>query len=294
VAAFFSAFIGVVLPVFAVAAVGYLVSRYGKVDSRTLTTLLMYVSVPGLLFDSLAQRAPAPQAFGQVALAAAAICLGAALVAFGIARLFRLPHRGLVLTTGFMNAGNFGLPFTRLAFGEAAFPHAVTFYVTMAMLQSTLGIWVAFGKRDGWKEALRVPMIHAAIVGISVNWLQITLPVFVAKPAALIGQTGIPLMLLALGHTLGRIRPKAVPIALFASLLRIGGGLALAFLFVELFALSGHMRHVALLLGSMPPAVMNVVLAERYQADSEQVATTVLFATLMAAITVPVVINLAR
>jgi predicted permease len=40
----------------------------------------------------------------------------------------------------------------------------------------------------------------------------------------------------------------------------------------------------------MPAAVMNVVLAGRYDADRGQVATTVLISTLLAVVTVPAVI----
>jgi hypothetical protein len=97
-------------------------------------------------------------------------------------------------------------------------------------------------------------------------------------------------MLIALGRTLQGIRPSALGYATFAAALRIGGGLALAWLCCELAGIEGLMRNVVLLSGSMPAAVMNAVLAERYDANPQRVATTVLVSTLMAVVTVPAVI----
>jgi len=288
------AFTQVVLPVFAVVAIGWGVGRWSPVDPKSLNALLLYVSVPALLFDSLARRAPAPEAFGRVALAAAVVCLGLALLAGILAVALRLPRRGLVLTSGFMNAGNFGLPFALLAWGQPAIPYAVTFYVTMAMLQSTVGIWVAWGNASGWREVFRLPMIYAATAGLAVNWLGLELPTAIARPAEMVAQTAIPLMLISLGMALQRIRPAAVPLALGASLLRIVGGVTIAWAVTEMIGLEGVVRNVVILSGSMPAAVMNVVLAERYDADKELVATTVLFSTLMAVLSVPAVITMLR
>lgn len=280
----------IVLPVFSVVAVGWGLGRWGKIDGKTLTTVALYVAVPALLFDSLASRAPGPASFGRVALAAAAICLGLALVAFLIARALKLPYRGFVLTSGFMNAGNFGLPFALLAWGEDALTQAVTFYVTMAALQSTVGIWVASGRADGWKETLRLPLIYAALAGLWAGWGDIEVPFFLSRAIELLAQTAIPLMLITLGMALHGIRPAAIGAATFAAVLRIAGGFALAYVTCEMIGLDGVMRNVVLLSGSMPAAVMNVVLAGRYDADRGQVATTVLISTLLAAVTVPAVI----
>lgn len=281
----------VVLPVFAVVAVGWGLGRWGRVDGRTISTIALYVAVPALLVDSLSRRAPGPASFGRVALAAAFVCLGLALVAYVVARALKLPHRGIILTSSFMNAGNFGLPFALLAWGKEALTHAVTFYVTMAMLQSTIGIWVASGRSDGWKETMRLPLIYAAVAGLAVGWGGIEPPFFVSRAIELLGQVAIPLMLISLGMALGGIRPTVVVAATLAAVLRISGGFVLAYAACEAIGLEGTMRNVTLLSGSMPAAVMNVVLAERYNADRAQVATTVLISTLLAAATVPALIT---
>lgn len=281
----------VVLPVFVVVAIGWGLGRWGRLDARTLTTFMLYVAVPALLFDSLARRAPRPEAFGRVSLAAACVCLGLAFMGWLVARALKLPARGLVLTSGFMNAGNFGLPFTLLAWGESAVPDAITFYVTMALLQSTVGIWVAWGSADGWREALRLPLVYAAGAGLVVGWGGVELPAVVSRPTQLLAGTAIPLMLVSLGIALQGIRPAALGVASLASVLRVGGGLGVAWLLTGVMGLEGSERAVVLLSGSMPAAVMNVVIAERYNADKQQVATTVLISTLLAVVTVPLIIH---
>jgi predicted permease len=161
----------------------------------------------------------------------------------------------------------------------------------MVVLQTTVGIWVAWGKAGGWKEVFRLPMVYAAAAGLVVGWGHIVLPTFIGKPIEMLAHTAIPLMLVSLGHALQGIRPSAIRIAAFAAVLRIGGGLSVAWLYTLVVGLDGSMRAVVLLSGSMPAAVMNVVLAERYSADHAQVATTVLISTLMAIVTVPAVIT---
>ena len=50
-----------------------------------------------------------------------------------------------------------------VAWGERAMGYAVTFYVIMAVLQSSVGVWVASGKTNGWREVLKLPLLYAAV-----------------------------------------------------------------------------------------------------------------------------------
>jgi hypothetical protein len=163
----------------------------------------------------------------------------------------------------------------------------------MAVIHNSFGIWIASGRASGWREMLRMPLVHAAAFGLVLSATGVTLPSLVAKPVGLLAQTAIPLMLLSLGYTLHQIRPAALRPALAATTLRMAGGFATAFVFVSLSGASGVLRSVVLLSSSMPAAVLNVVLAQRFDADADVVGTTVLLSTLLSLFTVPLVLQLA-
>jgi predicted permease len=72
----------------------------------------------------------------------------------------------------FMNAGNYGLPAARFAFGQEGFDRAVLFFVVQAILAQTLAIYIAGAghgdRRGGLVRLLRMPQIYAVLaVGLS-------------------------------------------------------------------------------------------------------------------------------
>jgi malate permease and related proteins len=48
-----------------------------------------------------------------------------------------------MLSTIFMNAGNYGGPFILFAFGEVAFQLAIAYWVIQSILMNTLGVFIA-------------------------------------------------------------------------------------------------------------------------------------------------------
>ena len=66
----------------------------------------------------------------------------------------------LVLVALLPNAGNFGLPVTRFAFGEEGLARAGVFFITASVLTYTVGVFVASLGRSGpssFRFLMRVP-----------------------------------------------------------------------------------------------------------------------------------------
>ena len=80
--------------------------------------------------------------------------------------------RGFALPTLFMNAGNMGIPLALFAFGQAGLQRATLMFVIITFLQYSLGIYILNG-RSNWTEIFRLPLIYAALAGLSVNLAQI-------------------------------------------------------------------------------------------------------------------------
>jgi hypothetical protein len=67
----------------------------------------------------------------------------------------------------------------------------------------------------------------------------------------------------------------------------MGGGVLLACAFVMLLGITGVSRNVILLDSLMPPAVFNVILAQKYGADPDAVASAIVIGTLLSVATTP-------
>ncbi|MDP6632333.1 MAG: AEC family transporter, partial [Dehalococcoidales bacterium] len=77
-----------------------------------------------------------------------------------------------------------------------------------------------------------------------------------------------------------------------ASFLRVGVGLVLGFLVVNLFDLTGVLRSVVILNSAMPAAAMTSMLATKYDNEAELVSSVVLVTTLGSLIVIPFLLRM--
>ena len=132
-----------------------------------------------------------------------------------------------------------------------------------------------------------MPLIYAAVAGLSVTALGLALPRMLSEPVRMLGDMAIPLMLLNLGIQLRRLHVTDVKHSLVAVGIRMGGGLALALLFVGLFRVGGVERQVLLLGSVMPAAVINLVIAQRYDTSPSLVASAIVLGTGLSLFVIP-------
>lgn len=281
----------VLMPVFAIVAVGWAIGGRIGVDLESLTELLLFVAVPALALDALVQYQPQPTELGRVAAAAVFVMVATGSLGAFAASLLGVPWRAMVLSSAFMNAGNFGLPFALLAWGKAGLAVAVLYYLTMSITHNSLGIWIARGDAHGWREIFRLPLPYAVAAGLGLAWGGLAPPLWLAKPIEMLGQMAIPLMLFSLGMRLRSVTLGAVRTAVAAVLLRMCGGVSAGWLFTSAFGIGGLTGDVIVFVSSMPTAVLNFVLAQRYGADSELVATSILLSTVATVASVPLLLS---
>ncbi len=280
-----------VFPIFALIAVGYCIARVRQVDLMPFTEILIYLASPCLVLSSFLHHPIPVRDFGQVFLAALGIvaitglAIGMGLRATG--KIERL--RGLMLPVIFMNTGNMGLPLNQLAFGPEGLSYAVIFFVSIAVLHYSLGI-AMLKVPGGFGEALRLPLIYAAVLGVVLNLGRVSLPNWIVTPVDLIGQIAIPLMLLLLGYQLLQVQFKQLGLSVMFAVLRIGGGFLAGLLIVKILGLADTAAKVVILMSALPPAVLNSVLAKRYNRNPELVSSTILLGTLISIVTTPVIL----
>jgi predicted permease len=164
-------------------------------------------------------------------------------------------------------------------------------FVTIALFTSLFGVWIAKGE-NGLPEALRLPLVHGAVGGLALAVTGIELPGLVMEPISMLGAMAIPLMLLNLGIQLRMLEVRDVRHASAAVVVRMGGGFACAWAIVHLAGVEGVDRGVLLLMGVMPAAVINAVIAERYGTDPSLVASAIVLGTLASLVAIPLVLLL--
>ena len=275
-------------PVFILAAIGYGWARSGApYDIPFVTRLAMMWGMPALIFSTLVRAEIDPAAFQEIALATLALYGTFALI-YGVAfRVTGLKLRTFLPPTVINNSGNLGLPVALFAFGDYGLALAIVLFAVMVTLQFTIGIWYIAGPGKGW-EAARQPMIWATLAGLACAWGDVTPPVFLDNAIALIGQLGIPLMLLTLGVSISQIRVSSVLRALVIAVLRYASAAGVAMAVGHFLGLSGIVLSVLILQAIMPAPVTNYLLALKYDAEPEEVAGLVVVSTALSLALIPV------
>jgi predicted permease len=286
--------LNVVAPVFAVAFVGWAYAAWRRVDLRGLADVVLYLSAPALVFGGLVGADTRLGLRGLLLVGGGAVfaslCSGAA--AWAVFRATRFGGRGLVISAMFPNTGNLGLPLALFAFGEEGLAVAVVVFVSITLVHYSLGVMIVSGSTHPG-PALRMPLFHAAVVGVALTLAGIELPAPLLRGVNLLGQAAVPLMLLSLGIRMRSVRLTRPWPAMATVALRMLPGFAASVVWVAAFGLAGAERGVVLVTGVLPPAVMNFVLAEAHGQQGEEVASAILLGTTLSVLVIPAVLAFA-
>ncbi len=128
------------------------------------------------------------------------------------------------------------------------------------------------------------------IAGLLFSSLHITLPDALANTVKLLGQVSIPLLLFSLGVRLLDVNFRDWKLGTLGALAGPAAGLISAFLMAQWLDLSTTHYALLLVFAALPPAVLNVLVAEQYQQEPERVASIVLLGNLASLVIMPVVL----
>jgi predicted permease len=281
---------GIVAPTLAGGLIGYLWGKLGhEFETEFVTKIVMYVGAPSLVFASLTSLHITPGTFGSISAAAAISLVIYLVLGYAFLRVTGMKIRPYLSTLAFANIGNMGLPICLFAYGQEGLALALGFFVVIGAAQNTLGIWLMAGS-SSLKSLLKLPLIYAVPLGLAFAIPGIQPPAWLYNSTQLMGQLTIPLMLIALGASLARLRFHALGRPFLISFVRLVMGVAVGFLVSWLMGFEGPERGVTILESAMPVAVMNYLFAERYGQEPEDVAGIVTVSTVMSYVTLPIVL----
>jgi predicted permease len=288
-----------VLPVLAIAFVGFVVGRQFEFEVKALSLVTIYVLAPALVFDSMATTSLAGDQILILVLGVALVTVGMAVVGEGAAWLNETDgskRNGLVLASTFSNCGNYGIPLAAFAFGAVGRNTAVLYLVGQNIFMYTLGVYLAArgsesSNLEGVKEIFRLPLVYALVAAVFARQFNLLPPVdsTISETIALTGNAAIPIMLLLVGIQLARtehqatFRQMALP-----NTLRLGVspvvaiGIALVIGFAD-----DTVGRVFILLSGTPVAITPLILALEYEegmgdvTSSEYLSTAIFSSTLL-------------
>ncbi|ARK29805.1 AEC family transporter [Halalkalibacter krulwichiae] len=290
----------VVFPVFAIFFAGFVLRKKFGLQIDSLSQTAFYLLLPCLVFRTLYEvdikgdlkNIIIFQFFLMLFLAALVLLIGK------LRKQTAQMTNGLLLSTIFMNAGNYGGPFILFALGEVAFQLAIAYWVIQTILMNTLGVFIANKQGTTLKATLivtlKMPIVYAAILGIGLQLLELTIPMFLFQPVDMLATATIPIIMLLLGMQLANVTfTKAWSVINYGIILRLVISPVLAFLIVQfIMNVDGLLSNVLILQAAMPSAVVMTLIATKYYCEPEAVSGITLITTIVSMITLPLILFL--
>ncbi len=293
-----------ILPILLTVAIGFIIESHRRTEVRALSTIVIYVLLPCLIFTSLLTTKVTLR--HALPLVGAAIFTSLALWVIGkaIARARGYDTKResfLLLTTIFMNSGNMGMPVVFYAFGDDGLALAVIWLLVMNTLSNTVAVYYASRHLGGRRQAIRtvfsLPSIYAAAAALILHNLGVTFPGYIMDPLDLLGKSVIPVAQLLLGIQLAKARSQVREFLgqlLLPNSLRLLIAPAIAFALSPLLHLHGLAFKVAILLSAMPTGVNMAVYTAEFGVHPRLTATTVFTSTVASFFTITALLVLLR
>ena len=271
----FSTIAAITLPIFALALVGFFYSRRVKPDLAGANKLIVDIALPVLIFTSLSAKSFDPVAALAFTGSAVALILLSGLVAWPLVGLSGLRRQAFLPCTMFANVGPVGIPLIVLAYGPAGMAPAVVLIVISNVLHFTLGAAIMSGKVN-WRMVYANPLVWATLMGLASAQMQVVLPVWLQTTLDMIGRILVPMMLLSLGARLAGSKIQDGQVGLVSAILIVLIRFATVYALLWFVPLQGMERGALILFACLPPAVFNFMLADQYQINPQQVASSVI------------------
>lgn len=294
------ALVETILTFVAIVGVGWLLRAIGvlrREDARPINALIVYVGLPAFIIRAVLGARLDTRLLGIVAIAWLVFAV-VAILSWGIAHLLKLPRTAagaFILVAAFGNTGYIGYPITQALLGADALSGAIfydVFGTVGALLIAGLAIAERFSgsderRRHPLREVLGFPAVIALGIGLLLRGLSV--PDAVSNGLELLASFVVPLIMISVGISLDprTMRRQTRPLAAAAVLrLLVAPLLALAFGLLILGGEADALRLVVLQAG-MPTMMLTLVVGERFELDTDLIASAIFVTTAAAAITIP-------
>jgi predicted permease len=283
----FERILDIILPVFLVILLGYFFARRVKPDMAIVNRISMTILAPALVFSALASKDFSVGENRLLMLGCVGVVLGSGLLAWPFARLMHSDYRTFVPPMMFNNCGNIGLPLAALSYGQPGFSAMVALFTISNLLHFTLGFWM-IDHHARFGSLLRNPMVWSTFLGFAFALTHPPMPEWGSVAIRMVGDALVPMMLLSLGVRLYEVRWDDWRLGLVGGLVCPITGIVTAVVLGPVLGLSHMQQGLLVIFGSLPPAVLNFMVAEQFKQEPAKVASIVLIGNVLAAAFIPI------
>lgn len=281
----------VIVPVFLIVAIGFFYGRRTRPDLTSFNRIVLDILAPALVYTALAAKDFRLGDHAVLLAGGALLILGSAAVGWLLAIVTKTQPRTLVPVVMFNNCGNMGLPLALLAFGGPNFGAAVALFSVSNLLHFSLGARIT-SRHARTRDLLLSPLMIGTGLGFFSALTDLRPPDVALTGLKLLGDALLPMMLFALGVRLTALTRSGLALGLLGALARPLIGLAIGIPLAWLLGLEGAAKGQLLLFAALPPAVVQFMLAERYQQEPDKVGAMIMLGNALAVVFVPLALAL--
>ncbi|WP_181350384.1 AEC family transporter [Thalassobacillus sp. CUG 92003] len=293
-----SVFFQVVLPVLLVFGAGYVIQKIAHLDIKSISTVALYVMLPNLVFKTFYEADLNEEYIMMVIFAA--LLLAAILIINKVTATIKQFNQslesGMILSTAFMNSGNYGAPIILFAFGQEGFTYAVSFLVLQAIIMNFFGVYYAARGGAGIKLALKtvmkMPPTYAVLLALVMNLGSFPVSENLMSVITLVGDATIPTVMLILGMQLAEITVKQMEWGKvsYASVVRLFVSPLIAYLLTLVLPMNSMLANVLIVAAACPSAATTTMYAVQFDAKPDLVSSITLVTTLISVVTIPILL----
>ncbi|MED3662130.1 AEC family transporter [Ureibacillus sp. FSL K6-8385] len=298
-------FFQIVAPILVLLVIGAVLQKKFQFNLKALSQLVTYCFMPAAVFVNLYETSVNMSVLAQVAAFIVLFIGSQMLFSHYTAKLLGLNRSESAVFKNsivLINSGNYGIPVAQMVFAQQ--PIGVAIQVILVIFQNmttyTYGLYnLISATKSGLeivKDFLKMPILHALIIGVILNLADIEIPQTFRIPLYHVADGFIAVALITLGAQLSQleIRTMINKTIITSCFMRLIVGPAIALLIIYLLGIDGVVAKSLLIASSFPTSRNSSSLALEYDVESNTAAQTVLFSTIVSCITVTIVIYLSN
>lgn len=295
-----SLFLNVILPIMLVFLAGFILQRLRVLDVKSVSAVTIYILSPALVFISLYDA----EFNGSYAIIFIYMFVLFYIMVFLnkiLAKVFKWSKNvesASILSTGFMNSGNYGLPVVLFSLGQAALPYAVFIMVVQGLQNNFFGIYYASRSSSGIKRAIlnvfKMPTTYAMFLAFIFQFFRIPISESIHSTLSMVGEASIPVMMIVLGTQLGSITGIKLDWQVITSSVLLKMIIAPLFAagFVYFLDINPLIGAILIIISAMPPAATTTMYAIEFDTEPELVSSITFISTVTSILTITILLNI--
>ncbi len=288
-----------IVPIITIISIAFVYNKLFKPNIKEISSVALNVFAPIMVFYSVLHNKITVWQLTKPFLFMVLLTTFLMIIAFFAALMLKLKGDmkiGFILASSMINVGNFGLPLIYFAYGEKAIPYSMIYFVIFNIPLITIAIYMTSKKKNtlgAFNDILKMPIFYAFILAIILSEVGITLPKSISKGFELMNSGAIALLVFVLGLQLSNIkfRVNFIQIIVIAVFIRLILSPVLSYSILSILKIEGLERVVSVVQTSTPSALLPLMYMISFNRKSDLIAAIIFSTTILAGITLPILIK---